>query len=71
MYIGHMQNLSHLKPTAEVADQIGKSVATITRYVKAGRITPVLKGDGIRGQMWFRPEDVERLKAELDSEAVQ
>lgn len=64
-----MQDLLNLKTTSEVASEAGKSIATISRYVKAGRIAPVIKGDGIRGQMWFRPEDVERLKSELDGEA--
>ena len=66
MYVCHMQKLSHLKPTAEVADRLGKSVATITRYVKAGRINPVIKGEGLRGAMWFDPIDVDRLATELD-----
>lgn len=65
-----MQNLGHLKPTAEVAKEFGKSVATITRYVKAGRLEPVIKGEGLRGAMWFRPEDVDRLKAEIEDEAT-
>lgn len=68
MYVCHMQNLSHLKPTAEVAERLGKSVATITRYVKAGRISPVIKGEGLRGAMWFNPDDIERLKSELEGE---
>lgn len=65
-----MQDLLNLKTTSEVATEVGKSVATISRYVKAGRISPVIKGDGLRGQMWFTPSDVRRLKAELEARAV-
>lgn len=65
-----METLLNLKTTAEVAKEVERSVATITRYVKAGRIAPVVRGDGIRGQMWFNPSDVRRLKAELEQEAA-
>jgi len=51
-------------PTAEAAQIIGVSVHTIARYARRGRLVPVVKGPGIRGPMFFKRRDVERLARE-------
>lgn len=54
--------------TAEVAARLGVHVRTIARWVNAGRLTPAVEGTGLRGARFFRPEDVERLAADLAAE---
>lgn len=57
-----------LLPSRDVVKALGISNSTLSRYVANGRITPTLKGAGIRGQMWFWARDVEALKRELADE---
>lgn len=42
--------------------QIDRS--TLSRLVSAGKITPALKIEGLRGPMWFEREDVQALADE-------
>lgn len=42
----------------------GVTVSAISRMVSSGRLTPVLRGEGKTGAMWFRPEDVDQLATE-------
>lgn len=56
-------------PTREVADRLGVPLSTLHGWVDAGRITPTLKGPGLRGPLFFDPADVEALAAELTAEA--
>lgn len=58
-----MDNSSPFWNTADVVEASGKSVATITRWVAAGKLTPVHKGTGLRGAFLFRRKDVEALLA--------
>lgn len=50
-----------LVTTAEASKMLGRSVATVNRWVIAGRITPAMKLPGARGAHLFRLADVERL----------
>lgn len=63
----------NLIQTSDVAELTGRSVPTVARWVKEGKLTPALKGTGIRGAMWFRREDVNALLASLpdDGEATE
>lgn len=51
----------NLMTTKQVAAKAGKSVSTICRWVEEGRISPVIKNDGLRQPMFFDPEDVDAL----------
>lgn len=53
-----------LIPTAEVARLARKDVRTVNRWVRDGRLVPVVQGPGVRGARLFRPEDVLRLLSE-------
>lgn len=56
-------------PTREVAERLGVPLSTLHGWVDAGRIKPTLKGPGLRGPLFFDPDDVEVLAAELTAEA--
>lgn len=53
--------------TKAVAERLGVSVATIARWVTAGKLTPVLRLDGRTGAMWFAADDIDAL---AESEAA-
>jgi excisionase family DNA binding protein len=53
--------------SAEAAHRLGVNRSTLTRWVSAGRITPVLTVPGYRGDFLFDPADVETLKLERQS----
>ena len=57
-----MHNTEHLT-TAKVADLLGVDVRTVHRWVDAGRLTPAMKLDGLRGPYLFERAEVERLQA--------
>ena len=61
-----MPNAEHLS-TAEVAERLGKNVATINRYVRLGRLTPAFQFPGAKGARLFHVDEVERLAAEVTS----
>lgn len=48
--------------TAQAADLLGKSVATINRMVLLGRITPHLKLPGKTGAYLFDRDQIESLR---------
>lgn len=54
-----MPNIPQYLSTAEVAEAKGVDVRTIHRMVERGELTPVIKGKGIRGPMWFTPDVLE------------
>lgn len=58
-----MHNTDQLVDTATAAERLHVDRSTFTRWVKAGKITPVAKGAGIRGPMFFSAPDVEALAA--------
>lgn len=50
-----------LLSTAQVATRLGKSVATVNRYVKRGVLEPAAQGPGERGARLYDPADVDAL----------
>ena len=64
-YVVPMHKTTHealeLVTTADAAKVLGVHVATISRMVAAGRLTPAVKVPGKRGAFLFRPEDVNAL----------
>lgn len=50
--------------TKAAAERLGVSVATIARWVTAGKLVPALRLEGRTGAMWFRSEDIEALCAD-------
>ena len=61
-----MPNAEHLN-TREVADRLGKDVATVNRYVRTGKLQPTFQFPGLRGARLFDPADVEALAADLEA----
>lgn len=57
-----------LLPSREVVKRLGISTSTLSRWVAQGRLTPTLRGEGVRGGMWFWPRDVESLARDLEAE---
>jgi len=61
---------TELLTTAQAADVIGVSVATVHRMAETGELPVALKADGLRGPKFYRVEDVlplaERRKAESE-----
>ena len=55
--------MSETITTAEAAEILGKSVATVNRLALLGRLKPERKLPGRTGAYLFRRKDVERLKA--------
>ena len=51
-----------LLTTREAAEALGVVPQTIAKWVDTGRLTPALKGPGLRGVMWFRPDDINALR---------
>jgi predicted site-specific integrase-resolvase len=62
--------LEDLLTSVQTAERLGIDRATLTRWVQAGRITPVMKLPGIRGPALFDPADVERVRVENQAEAA-
>ena len=56
-------------PTSEVADRLGRSVRQVHYLIEAGRLAPVMKGNGPRGPMFFDPAAVAELADTLTAEA--
>ena len=48
--------------TAEAAEILGKTVATVNRLVLIGRLTPARKLPGKTGAYLFNRKDIERLR---------
>lgn len=49
--------------TAQAARILGVNVTTVNRMVAAGRLTPVVQGEGRTGARFFDPADVDREAA--------
>jgi predicted site-specific integrase-resolvase len=58
---------SNLIGSAEVATRLGVDRATLSRWVKAGRLEPVVQLPGRTGAMLFDPADVARLARQKDA----
>lgn len=48
--------------TTKAAKTTGKSIPTMIRKAREGKIDYVLRGDSSRPQFWFHPDDVEELR---------
>lgn len=57
--------MGDLLSTAEVADRLGRSVATINRWASGGFIVPKLSFPGAKGARLFSLEEVERVESLL------
>lgn len=60
-----------LLPTREVVKRLESSTSTVSRLVRQGKLTPAIRGEGIRGGMWFRPEDIDAYKASLEQQDAE
>ena len=64
--------MSHpLIPTAEVADRLGRTVRQVHYLIEAGRLTPIIQGNGPRGAMFFSAATVDTLAATLTAERAE
>lgn len=52
----------NLISTAEAASQLNVHRSTLTRMVEAGKLKPAVRGEGIRGSMFFYRSEVDRAK---------
>ncbi len=59
-----MAHTPNLLPSAEVCALLSIDRSTLSRWVQLGRVTVAVKAPGVRGAMFFTPEEVERVKAE-------
>ena len=59
-----LMNMTNTKlvSTAEVALLLNVHRATVTRMVEQGKLKPAVRGEGIRGSMFFYRSEVERYK---------
>lgn len=48
--------MPNLLTTAEVARRLNVDVRTVHRMVERGELTPFVKGEGIRGPMFFEAD---------------
>lgn len=55
--------------TAAAAERLGIDRSTLTRWVAAGRLTPVVRGEGRNGVMFFAAADVDDLDARIKAAA--
>lgn len=51
--------------SAETAARLNIHRSTLTRWVQQGKIAPVIKGDGVRGAMFFERKEVARVQKSL------
>ena len=56
-----------LIPTRDVADRLRVTVRQVHYLIETGRLTPAMQGAGPRGPMFFRPDEVARLAADLEA----
>ena len=53
----------NLLTTAQVAAQLGVTVATVNRWVNAGTLPVAFQAHGIRGARYFHPDTVARVRS--------
>ena len=59
---------TELLTSRQAAERLEKDRSTISRWVAQGRLKVALRGTGVRGEQFFHPDDVDRLKSELERE---
>jgi len=60
-----MANNNDIYSTAEAAKYLNTSRSNLTRWVKSGKIKPLIKGEGRNGAMFFRKSEVERVQRSM------
>ena len=55
----------NLLTTAQVAAQLGVTVATVNRWVNAGTLPVAFQAHGIRGARYFHPDTVARMRTDV------
>ena len=58
---------NELVSTADAAAALNVHRSTLTRMVQAGKLKPAVRGKGLRGEMFFRPIEIERAKKRIES----
>lgn len=53
----------NLIPSKDAAEQLGVDRATLNRWAKAGKLTPAIEGEGLRGARFYRQSDIDKVKA--------
>lgn len=48
--------------TADAARELGVHPSTLTRWVKKGKVTPLHRGSGLRGEMFFDPDVIAHIR---------
>lgn len=51
--------------TAQAARELNVHRSTLTRMVQSGKVKPAVKGEGLRGEMFFYPSEIRRVKRAL------
>lgn len=59
---------NELLSTAKAADALNVDRSTLTRMVQSGKVKPAVKGDGLRGAMFFYPSEIRKAKARMLAE---
>ncbi len=60
----------NLTGTAEAAAQLNVHRSTLTRMVDVGKLKPAVRGEGIRGSMFFYRSEIDRAKKRLEKKAA-
>jgi predicted site-specific integrase-resolvase len=61
---------NELLSTAKAAEALSVDRSTLTRMVQAGKVKPAVKGDGLRGAMFFYPSEIRKAKARILAESA-
>lgn len=56
--------------TAKAAAELNVDRSTLTRMVQAGKVRPAVRGDGLRGAMFFYPSEIRRAIKRLQSDGA-
>ena len=59
---------AELLTTAQAARELNVHRSTLTRMVQDGKIKSAVRGEGIRGGMFFRASEIRRAKSRMQSE---
>ena len=62
--------LNGLLTTAEVADLLGVSVATVNRHARSGQLRADAQMPGSKGARLFHPSEVARFRSDMAAEAA-
>ena len=64
-WAGGRDGTEPLLTSADACEALSIDRSTLSRWVQLGRIAPAMKAPGIRGAMFFTPDEVERVKTEV------